>query len=202
MTADTTTLIKRCIERLHSGDPSARDELLSCGCDRLSRLAAKMLRSFPGVQRFEEAEDVLQNASLRLCRALEQVVPPSPTDFFRLAASIIRRELIDLARHYFGPQGVGVHVAAAAPGGVDAVLPEPSDSTNEPRKLAAWTNFHEYVETLAEGDRALFDLLWYQGLRLNEAAELLGVSERTVRRRWQAARLAAYTELHGVLPDA
>ena len=45
------------------------------------------------------------------------------------------------------------------------------------------------------------DLLYYQGLTQAEAAEVLGVSERTVKRRWQAARLALHDALGGEIPE-
>jgi DNA-directed RNA polymerase specialized sigma24 family protein len=44
------------------------------------------------------------------------------------------------------------------------------------------------------------DLLFYQGLQQAEAAAVLGVSERTVKRRWQSARLALHEALGGRLP--
>ena len=43
-------------------------------------------------------------------------------------------------------------------------------------------------------------MLWYQGLTQAEAAELLGVSSRTVKRRWQTARLRLFEALGGELP--
>jgi RNA polymerase sigma factor (sigma-70 family) len=55
--------------------------------------------------------------------------------------------------------------------------------------LAAWAEFHARVEGLPAEERDAFDLLWYHQLTHAEAAELLGVSESTVRRRWTAARL-------------
>ncbi len=39
------------------------------------RLTWKLLRDFPGVPRWEETDDVLQNAAVRLCPALEDVQP-------------------------------------------------------------------------------------------------------------------------------
>ena len=44
------------------------------------------------------------------------------------------------------------------------------------------------IESMAEADRELFDLLWYHGLSQAEAGNLLGVSERTINKRWIAAR--------------
>lgn len=46
-------------------------------------------------------------AAIRLDRALAEKVPKDASHFFRLAALQIRRERIDLARHYGGPEGMG-----------------------------------------------------------------------------------------------
>ena len=55
----------------------------------------------------EQTDDVLQNAVVRLLRALEEVRPPSVRAFFGLAATQMRRELLDLARRYQGRGGPG-----------------------------------------------------------------------------------------------
>src|SRR5947209_2507699 len=105
--ASTTTHVRNCLDRLKAGDESARQELFRhCGA-RLQRLAHKMLRGYPGVRRWEETGDVLQNALVRLLRALDNVSPESPRHFLNLASGLIRQELIDLHRHYYGPQGPG-----------------------------------------------------------------------------------------------
>jgi RNA polymerase sigma-70 factor (ECF subfamily) len=104
-----TTMIQDWVDRLGRGDPAARSTLLECARDRLARIARKMLKDFPGVGRWEQTDDVLQNALIRLDRALKMVVPPTARDFFRLAAAQIRRELIDLARRYSGPENPAAH---------------------------------------------------------------------------------------------
>ena len=53
---------------IQTGDRSAEDELLRSVCGRLKRLTYKMLKQMPSVRRWVEAEDVLQNALLRLMR--------------------------------------------------------------------------------------------------------------------------------------
>ena len=111
---DTSTIIQGCIDRLRTGDESARAELLSCASDRLARMARKMLKGYPGVARWEEGDDIAQNALIRLDRALRAVAPPTARDFFRLAAAEVRRELIDLARHYYGPRGLGANHSSDA----------------------------------------------------------------------------------------
>jgi RNA polymerase sigma-70 factor (ECF subfamily) len=203
--ADQTTVIQGWIDRLRAGDESARAALLDCACERLTRLAAKMLKGYPGVGRWEQTGDVLQNALIRLDRALKTVTPPTARDFFRLAATQIRRELIDLARRYSGPEGLGARHASWAgdgqPSGSLADSGGPSDTTYDPSRLAVWAEFHRHIEGLADEDREAFDLLWYQGLTQAEAAAVLGVAERTIQRRWVAARLALHRALGGQLPD-
>jgi RNA polymerase sigma-70 factor (ECF subfamily) len=159
-----------------------------------------MLTGFPGVARWEQSDDVLQNALIRLDRSLRSITPETATDFFRLAAAQIRRELIDLARHYYGPSGPAANQETRDGTGAAAESSAPADTTHEPGQLAAWTEFHARIEALPASERELFDLLWYQGLTQAEAAAALGVSERTVNKRWVAARLCLRDALGGRLP--
>lgn len=200
-----TLYIQACLDRLRDDDEAARGELLNCACERLRRLAHKVLKGYPNVHRWEQTDDVLQNAAIRLQRTLQQMPVATSRDFFRLAALSIRRELLDLAKHYYGPQGQGAHHASQAgdPGqsGSAPTPADPGDVSNEPARIAAWSEFHEQIESLAEEERKVFDLLWYQGLTQAEAAELLNVSERTVKRRWLSARMKLIGALQGELPE-
>jgi RNA polymerase sigma-70 factor (ECF subfamily) len=201
-----TLHIQACLDRIRGGDAAARGELLSCACERLRNLARKMLKGYPNVHRWEQTDDVLQNAALRLHRALQQLPVPTALDFFRLAALNIRRELLDLAKHYYGPRGPGAHHATWGPGDSsttrsDSGLAAPADSSDDPARLAAWGEFHEQIGSLPDEEREVFDLIWYQGLSQAEAAELLNVSERTIKRRWQAARLKLHEALGGEVPE-
>ena len=90
---ECSTFLQGCIDRLRAGDEDARTELLTSACSRLERLTRKMLKDDPRVGRWEQAEDVCQNALLRLHRSLKAVQPPTVRDFFRLATAQIRREL-------------------------------------------------------------------------------------------------------------
>jgi len=188
----STTTLQGLIERLQAGDPQARSELINRSCDRLRRLTHKMIRDFTRLERWEEPDDILNSAALRLMKALKAAPPESVVAYFRLAALQIRRELVDLARHYYGPQGHGANHASGPPNvGQNTPAPEIDrmTSTLEPGKLAAWTEFHEQVDALPDAERQVFDLLWYQGLSHAETARLLEVSEPTIQRRWLAARL-------------
>jgi RNA polymerase sigma-70 factor (ECF subfamily) len=64
----------------------------------------------------------------------------------------------------------------------------------------AWTEFHRQAEALPDEEREAFDLVYYQGLNYAEAADVLGVSAKTVMRRWQAACLRLHDAVGGRLP--
>jgi RNA polymerase sigma-70 factor (ECF subfamily) len=205
--ADPTSrsvLMQGWIDRLRAGDESARAELLRCSCDRLVELTRKMLRRYSRIKRWEQTDDVVQNVSMRLYRTLEKVTPETTRDFLRLASLNIRRELLDLAKHYYGPQGLGTLYLSTPDGTTQGAGPpvaaDPSDETHDPSRLDAWADFHRQVTELPEELREVFDLIWYQGLSRSEAAEVIGVSERTLMRRWQEARLAIFDALDGQLP--
>lgn len=189
-----------CLERMQAGDADAREQLIVHSCDRLQKLVRKMLKQFPRVKRWEETDDVYQNVVLRLMRALREMQPESVRHFLSLSATIIRRELCDLARHYYGPEGAGAHHVSdmgASATAMDRPQPDRSDRSNDPGRLVAWRELHERIAGLPEEEREVCDLLWYQGLSQPAAAKLLEISERTLKRRWQAVRL----KLHQILPD-
>src|SRR2546421_3225469 len=116
------SILGRLLPRAVTGDEAAVDALLRhCG-DRLTTLTRRMLGDFQRVRRWVETDDVLQNALLRLLGALRSVRPQTPREFFVLANLQIRRELIDLARHFYGPEGIGANhdsQALAGSGGHD-----------------------------------------------------------------------------------
>jgi len=179
------TELQKWLDLVRIGNAEARDAIIEQSCERLRRLAHQMLRSYPRVRRWAETDDVLQNALLRLHRALVQVRPESPKQFFGLAAQQIRRELLDLAKHYYGAEGIGANHQSDDGKAAEA---KPDDLA-KPETVEAWTRFHEQVEALPEEEREVVALVWYEGLSQPEAAAVLCVSLATVKRRWQSARL-------------
>jgi RNA polymerase sigma-70 factor (ECF subfamily) len=181
MTATTTTL-QKLLDDATLQQNDVYSELLLRACDRLRVLARRTLRGFPALRRWVETDDVLQQAMLRLHRALQQVRPSTVAEFFGLAGLQMRRELCDLYRQHFGRHGVGanhhsdgegplLHVAGAA------------------EMPVGWDRFHELVEALPEDERTVVDCLFINDLTQEETARVLGVSLRTVKRRWQSARI-------------
>jgi RNA polymerase sigma-70 factor (ECF subfamily) len=191
------------VDRIQAGDAPARDELLRRVMGRMERLTRSMLRSFHGVRGWEETGDVLQNALMRLLRTLQKLRPDDTRGFFHLAAEHIRRELIDLNRHYQGALGHGRNLALGDFGEVDgqsAKIAPPADPAPGEDHLERWRNFHEAAGALEGEQREVFSLAFYHGWTQPQIAELLGVHERTVRRAWRAACLRLAEEVGGDLP--
>jgi RNA polymerase sigma-70 factor (ECF subfamily) len=181
-----------------TGDEVAVEALLRHSGDRLTSLTRRMLGDFPRVKRWADTDDVLQNALVRLLKALRDVKPETPRDFLALAATQIRRELIDLARHYYGPEGIGAnHDSVAADDAHRAARLDRADRRDEPATLAQWRELHQQIEALPEEEREVVGLLFYQGLSQAEAAELLNVSVRTVQRRWHVSLCKLHRLWHG-----
>ena len=180
------------IRRFNEGDPEAREALLHATSERLLALAHKIKQSFSGVGRWEQTEDVCQIASLKIYDALKATQLNDARHYFRLAAKKIRETLIDLARHYQGPQGMGAnHMTQLVPADGEAPPPphDPGEMTQNPGLLAQWQDLHLKIEELSESSREMFDLLWYNELSQEKVAELIGVSVRQVKRRWRSAKL-------------
>ncbi|MCA9186627.1 MAG: sigma-70 family RNA polymerase sigma factor [Pirellulaceae bacterium] len=204
---ENTEIIQRWVERLRDGDTTAREELLNVACARLMHLTRQIKRGFERVGRWEQTEDVFQRASMRLYRSLEKVELNDAQHFLRLAAQQIRRELIDLSRSYGGPEGLGANHYSQA--GVErrdeyagraAFAFDPAELSLDPQKMQEWSEFHQLIDGLPEQERTVVDLLWYHGLSQEDAARLMDVSVRTVRRTWRSARLALHEKLGGSLP--
>jgi RNA polymerase sigma-70 factor (ECF subfamily) len=112
--------------------------------------------------------------------------------FFKLAVLEIRRELIDLGRHHLGTQGQGAKHHTGGAGRAGGSIEGQAAESGEPTSLEDWTTFHECVGALPDEEREVFGLIYYDGLLQEEAATELGISLRTVKRRWQSARITLH----------
>lgn len=179
----TTVMVQRWLKELPNSESKlgqmARDELIEHAKRRMQAICRKMffesLRGSP-----VDYEDVYQESALRLWRSLVDVRPQTVGEFFGLASTHVRRVLIDLCRKH--------------PNKTPEMAAKMGDESLNPSALAKWTEFHSQVENLEPRLREVVELLWYHDLTQLESAEILGVDERTVRRRWRKARehLAEY----------
>lgn len=189
---DHTTHLQSYIDLWHAGDEQARQLLIDHAFGRLRRLAARLLGAYPSVRRWEQTDDVLQNASVRLWKSLAEVEPRNVKSFFGLAAVQIRRELLDLARKHKQRRGADTAGQEIGQENEDPLGPKAPDAS-----LTEWTELHENVQELPKEQLEVFDLLYYHGLTQAETADVLGHSVRTIKRRWREARKSLYDIYHG-----
>jgi RNA polymerase sigma-70 factor (ECF subfamily) len=193
-TTGSDTQLQGLLDQSLTGNPAAKEALLHHACERLLKLTKKMFHGHPGLRRWMQTDDVFQGSLVRLHRALSHVEVRDVRHFFNLASVQIRRELLDLARKTFGPHGIGRnhhtdHQSADESGGtLHRVSEEPDD-------LESWETFHQRIDTLPDAEREVFGLIYYEGLEQLEAAKILDVSERTIRNRWNRAKLLLSGEL-------
>ena len=196
---DLDSLLETCLKKLASGDDSARGEILDIMNDRLRELSSRLLGKFAKVRRWDTTDDVAQNAAMRLYRALAETVPDSPRGLMGLMATQIQRELVDLARKHAGPMsyaanhGTNFHEGQA--GGFYVEQAAEQHDSDEVIPIDRWEAFHQAVEALPEDLREVFRLVWYLGLDQDTAAKTLGVSLRTLERRWHEARAMIQAKL-------
>lgn len=167
---------------------ASRDEEMFAGLyAELHRIArGRMAAERPG--QTLHATALVHEAWLRL----EKSAPEHWRDrkqFFAAAAEAMRRILVEAARR---------RMAAKRGGGEEAVpldedVPVPTSLTDE-RLLG----IHEVLDRLEEEDEMqarLVKLRFFGGLKQDEIAALLEVSERTVERHWALAKLWLYREI-------
>ncbi len=178
-------------DALRGGDPAARERIVELMTERMRSMAHRMLRSYKAVRRWDDTDDVVQNASLRFLRALDETVPESPKHLVNLAALQIRRELVDLVRKHRGPESYASNHdsnSAIVDGEVVMRVAFAADPHAADAELDRWTALHDLAERLPADEREVFELAWYLGADQAEVAAHLGCSVRTVKRRWDEVK--------------
>ena len=179
----TTAVVQRFLNELAgvTGDWPAEPivrALLASAVDRLHLLCTTMLfRSYPRLTRPPlnlQADEMLSAVVERLLKAMREVRPQTVRQFFALANQHMRWELNDLARR-LDKEERQVELRESLVGAV----PESSGSQLSPNSR----RILEAIENLPEEEREVFDLVRIQGMSQPEAAEVLGVSVKTVQRR-------------------
>ena len=192
MDQDRLSSIESLLAKIKAGDVAARQQLFSLVDEQLRKLTRKMLGSFAVVRRWEETDDVWQNASMRIWNSFDKMEFQSARHFLNSSSLQIRRELLTLAEFYRRPNNAAARhqTPQKSAHGTDGASLDWENSTDNLEVISSWTRLHEEVDELPDQLREVFDLHWYQELTMDAIAKLLDVSTRTVKRRWQAARLA------------
>lgn len=177
--------------RWSNGDPEALSRLLPLVYDECRRIAARQLRR-------ERDEHTLNPTALVhewYLRLVDQrrATWKNRAQFFGIAAQLMRRILVDHARsrHAQKRDGRGLLLS------LDAAL-----DTSDESQVAEILAIDEALDRLGEHDpeqQRIVELRFFAGLTVEETAEVLGRSPRTVKREWQMAKAWLFRELQ---PDA
>lgn len=169
----------RLLDSIAGGDPRAAEELLPLVYEELRRLArARMAREAPGLTLTPTA--LVHEAYLRLVGDVE-VAWEHRGHFFAAAAEAMRRVLIERARRYGRARHGGGQLRVTLDEGLVGV----AAASEEILAL------HDALSRLAAQDAEMarvVELHQFAGLSIAETAAALGASQRTVSRRWTAAR--------------
>jgi RNA polymerase sigma factor (TIGR02999 family) len=167
-------------------DPAGRDRLVPIVYDELRRLAHHYMRG-------EREGHTLQTTALvnevylRLA-GIERVQWRDRAHFFAMAATLMRRVLVDCARQR-GRDKRGAGVTVTPLDAEQAIAAEPAVDV-----LA----LDEALDRLAAVDpqqSRVVELRFFAGLSVKETADALGISPATVKRDWATAKLWLYNEL-------
>jgi RNA polymerase sigma factor (TIGR02999 family) len=178
--------LTRILDRVRQGDSKAAEELLPLVYGELRKLAAhKMAHEAPGQTLQPTA--LVHEAWLRLVDSPDQRWE-GRAHFFTAAAEAMRRILIDNARRKHAlKRGAGLER-------LDLDQVEVAAQADEETLLVV----NEALEKLASEDPSAAELVklrFFVGLSNAEAAEALGVSERSAKRYWTFARAWLYHEI-------
>jgi RNA polymerase sigma-70 factor (ECF subfamily) len=187
----TTAAVQRYLDAL-AGDQPAEPivrALLDRSAHRLHLLCANLLHrhyrrlTLPPLNL--EADELLGGVVERLLKAMRSVRPQTVRQFFALVNQHMRWELNDLARRLDErPAAMELHEGA---------VPAPASSGSA--LTPAGRRMLEAIDRLPEDEREVFGLVRIQGLTHPEAAEVLGVSAKTVQRRLNRSLLLLAKEL-------
>src|SRR5215813_9325522 len=186
MDAESTTVVVQCYLDALAGDQPAEPivrALLDRSVRRLHLLCANLLYrqyrrlTLPPLNL--QPDEFLDAVVERLLKAMRSVRPQTVRQFFALVNQHMRWELNDVARR-LDEQPAAVELReemVSAPASSGSVL------TPDGRRML------KAIDDLPEDEREVFGLVHIQGLTQGEAAEVLGVSVRTVQRRLNRALL-------------
>jgi RNA polymerase sigma factor (TIGR02999 family) len=182
----TITPLTDLLIRWRSGDQEALQSLMPLVYDEMRRLAHGYLRR-------ERPGHTLQSTALvhEAFVRLTGNAPPQWEDrshFFGIAAHLMRQILVEYARSR----------NAGKRGG--AVLKLAIDSVEEPsaRPDLDIVALDDALKDLARIDfqqSRVVELRFFSGLSIEDTAQVLGISESTVKRDWNTARVWLYREL-------
>jgi RNA polymerase sigma-70 factor, ECF subfamily len=184
--ADSPGDITVLLSELRAGNRSAESRLMPLVYSELRRVARRYMRNERPDHTLEPTA-LVHEAYLRLVGQRE-INWQNRAHFFGVAAQLMRRILVDHARAR----------KAEKRGGHESKLALDEGLAFTEEKSAELLALDEALTRLSQRDPRLgraVELRFFAGLSEEEAAEVLGISTRTVKRDWQTARAWLYKEI-------
>ena len=180
------------LSQLEKGDGSAADRLLPLLYEDLRRVANRVFQHQRGDHTLQPTA-IVHDAYMRLVKpgAGEW---ESRSHFMKVAAIAMRQLLTDYARQRGARKrrGALVHLELGEQHDPALASPAPADCD-----LVALSEALDELRTLDERQAQIVELRFLTGLTVEETAEVLGVSERTVYLDWKMARTWLQHRLEG-----
>jgi RNA polymerase sigma factor (TIGR02999 family) len=178
--------VTRILQVIKQGGAKSTDELLPLVYDELRRLAAHKMAGEPAGHTLQPTA-LVHEAWLRLVDSSNQSWQ-NRAHFFGAAAEAMRRILIARARRkQTQRRGSGAeHLDADE---IEIAGPAPDD------QLLALNEALDRFAALEPQQAELVKLRYFVGLKIDEAAEVMGISEATAKRWWAYARAWLFNEI-------
>jgi RNA polymerase sigma factor (TIGR02999 family) len=167
--------------RIQAGDAGARDALFAAAYGELHRLAHARLRE-GGHNTLLDTTCLVHESYLRFVRAGE-LRAEDRRAFFAYASQVMRSVIVNSVRDRVAQKRGGDQAPLTLSHGLGAQEPDAEQTV-----LAV----HEALEALEKADPRLAQVAqmrYFGGYSEQEIAETLQVTERTVQRHWEKARL-------------
>lgn len=175
------TQLTELLGRLQAGDAEARNALFAAAYDELHRLARSRLRG-GGHNTLLDTTGLVHESYMRFVSAGE-LRAEDRRAFFAYASQVMRSVIVNCARERMAQRRGGSLRPLTLSTQVGADVAE-----NEETVLRV----HEALEDLEQADFRLAQVVqmrYFGGYSEREIADILGVSDRTVQRDWEKARL-------------
>jgi RNA polymerase sigma factor (TIGR02999 family) len=180
------------LQRMHEGDPVALERVVRMLYDELRQIARQRLRLERGAHTLS-ATALVHEAFLRLARQ-HQLPAGSRTQFLAAASNTMRRVLVDYAR---------TRNRVKRGGGVAPVPLEEAEAFLTDDEADEILALEEALERLAQAEPRAAQVVehrFFSGLSVEEIAQHLGVSSKTIQRDWILARAWLRREVAQSLP--
>ncbi|MEL7537764.1 MAG: ECF-type sigma factor [Pseudomonadota bacterium] len=164
------------LNEARDGDSDALDRLVAALYPELKAMAQRRSRGTPSIG----ATTLVNEAFVRMLSG-GRLTPADRQQFFGLAATVMRRIIVDEVRYLTAEKRAGAEVTLA-----ETLIGD--DAHDRAEFLLEVDAMLSIVHAEDARSARVFECRYFAGLTTAETAECLGISERSVERSWSSAR--------------